>query len=44
MNPAQVRTPELLRTAYGVQARVKTCSLGTPMVLAEQAVSPTHPT
>lgn len=41
--PAQVLTPELLRTAYGVQARVETCSLGTPMVLAEQAITTSHP-
>jgi iron complex transport system ATP-binding protein len=41
--PAEVLTPELLRTAYGVQARVETCSLGTPMVLAEQAIAiPSH--
>ncbi len=37
--PGAVLTPALLRTAYGVQARVETCSLGSPVVLAEQAVS-----
>lgn len=41
--PGQVLTPELLGTAYGVQARVETCSLGTPMVLAEQAIAISHP-
>lgn len=40
--PAQVLTRELLRTAYGVDARVETCSLGTPMVLAEQAIADAH--
>lgn len=40
--PVQVLTPELLRTAYGVEARVETCSLGTPMVLAERT-APVQP-
>lgn len=41
--PAQVLTPELLRNAYGVLARVETCSLGSTMVLAEQAIVTHHP-
>nr|WP_315429895.1 ABC transporter ATP-binding protein [uncultured Albidiferax sp.] len=44
-SPGAVLTPELLRTAYGVQARVEACSLGSPMVLAEQAIPySAHPT
>ena len=37
--PADVLTPELLRTAYGVRARIERCSLGHPLVLAEEAIS-----
>jgi iron complex transport system ATP-binding protein len=36
--PAQILTPELLHQAYGIEARVETCSLGSPMVIAERAV------
>lgn len=37
--PAQILTPELLQQAYGIEARVEACSLGTPMVIAERAVA-----
>ena len=43
--PAEVITPDLLRDAYGVRARIEQCSLGHPLVLAEEAVPLTddHP-
>ena len=37
--PAEVLTPGLLRAAYGVRARIEHCSLGHPLVLADEAVS-----
>ncbi|QEA13054.1 ABC transporter ATP-binding protein [Comamonas flocculans] len=37
--PAGVLTPELLRAAYGVQARVERCSRGHPLVLADSALA-----
>ncbi len=37
--PAEVLTPGLLRTAYGVHARIERCSLGHPIVLADEAIS-----
>lgn len=37
--PAEVLTPELLHIAYGVRARVEQCSLGHPLVLADEALS-----
>lgn len=40
--PAEVLTPELLRVAYGVRARVEHCSLGHPLVLADEAIAPNH--
>ncbi|WP_287925745.1 ABC transporter ATP-binding protein [Diaphorobacter sp.] len=40
--PAEVLTPPLLQAAYGVRARVERCSLGHPLVLADEAISPTH--
>lgn len=36
--PADVITPALLRTAYGVSARVERCSRGHPIVLADDAL------
>jgi len=41
-HPAEVLTPALLQAAYGVRARVERCSLGHPLVLADEAISPTH--
>ena len=41
--PAEVLTPELLRAAYGVRARIEQCSLGHPIVLAEAAIAPVAP-
>lgn len=38
--PAAILTPQLLRQAYGIEARVEPCSLGTPMVVAERALAP----
>ncbi|MGE0799684.1 MAG: ABC transporter ATP-binding protein [Lautropia sp.] len=38
--PAEVLTPGLLRTAYGVRARVERCSAGHLIVLADEAVLP----
>lgn len=35
--PAAVMNSELLRAAYGIEARVERCSQGYPMVLADQA-------
>lgn len=32
-------TPDLLRRAYGVEARIETCSQGRPIVLADAALS-----
>lgn len=40
--PADVLTPALLQAAYGVRARVERCSLGHTLVLADEAISPTH--
>ena len=37
-DPAQVLTPDLLRQAYGVQARVERCSQGHLLVLADAAL------
>lgn len=37
--PADVLTPALLHTAYGVRARIEHCSLGHPLVLADEAIS-----
>ena len=37
--PADVLTPALLRAAYGVRARIEHCSLGHPLVLADEAIS-----
>ena len=37
--PAEVLTPALLRSAYGVRARIEHCSLGHPLVLADEAIS-----
>ncbi|MCZ8095969.1 MAG: ABC transporter ATP-binding protein [Acidovorax sp.] len=37
-DPAQVLTPDLLRQAYGVQARVERCSQGHLLVLADTAL------
>lgn len=37
--PTDVLTPALLRTAYGVRARIERCSLGHPLVLADEAIS-----
>ncbi len=37
--PADVLTPELLRTAYGVRARIERCGLGHPLVLADEAIT-----
>jgi iron complex transport system ATP-binding protein len=42
--PAEVLTPALLQAAYGVRARVEHCSLGHPLVLADEAVSPADDT
>jgi iron complex transport system ATP-binding protein len=39
--PADVLTPALLHTAYGVRARIEHCSLGHPLVLADEAI-PLH--
>ena len=39
--PAEVLTPALLQAAYGVRARVEHCSLGHPLVLADEALPPT---
>ena len=36
-----VLTPALLHTAYGVRARIEHCSLGHPLVLADEAI-PLH--
>lgn len=36
--PAVILTPELLKQTYGIVARVETCSLGAPIVIAEQAL------
>ncbi|QDF98269.1 ABC transporter [Azoarcus sp. DD4] len=38
--PAEVLTPALLQQAYGIEARVESCSLGTPLVVAERALQP----
>jgi len=38
-HPAEVLTPALLQAAYGVRARVERCSLGHPLVLADEAIS-----
>lgn len=38
--PGAVLTPQLLRQAYGIEARVEQCSLGTPLVVAERALAP----
>ena len=38
--PVEVLTPELLRTAYGVRARIEHCSQGHPLVLADEALFP----
>ncbi|THF55631.1 ABC transporter ATP-binding protein [Pseudothauera rhizosphaerae] len=38
--PGRILTPDLLRRAYGIAARVETCSLGTPLVIAERAFDP----
>ncbi|CAN5482380.1 ABC transporter ATP-binding protein [soil metagenome] len=38
--PGQILNPALLRQAYGIAARVETCSLGTPIVVAEHALNP----
>jgi iron complex transport system ATP-binding protein len=35
--PQAVLTPDVLRQAYGVEARVERCSRGTPMVLVDAA-------
>lgn len=37
--PADVLTPELLREAYGVRARIEHCSRGYPLVLADEAIA-----
>ena len=42
--PADVLTPALLRTAYGVRARVERCALGHPIVLADEAIALTDDT
>jgi iron complex transport system ATP-binding protein len=36
--PGQILTPDLLAQAYGIVARIETCSLGSAMVLAERAI------
>ena len=36
--PTDVLTPDLIEEAYGVSARVESCSLGFPIVLADRAV------
>lgn len=36
--PRQVLTPEALQQAYGVRARLESCSLGFPVVLADHAI------
>lgn len=36
--PGRILNPDLLRQAYGIEARVETCSLGTPVVVAERAL------
>ena len=41
--PGRILTPALLRQAYGIVARVETCSLGTPVVVAEQALDDLGP-
>lgn len=37
-------TPDLLRRAYGVEARIETCSMGRPMILADSITSRESPT
>jgi iron complex transport system ATP-binding protein len=37
--PSQILTPALLQTAYGIEARIESCSLGTAMVIAERAIT-----
>ncbi|WP_024930223.1 ABC transporter ATP-binding protein [Methylophilus sp. OH31] len=39
-SPSQILTPALLQAAYGIEARIEPCSLGTPMVIAERAMEP----
>ncbi|MDP3650487.1 MAG: ABC transporter ATP-binding protein [Rhodoferax sp.] len=38
--PGRILTPALLRQAYGIAARVESCSMGLPMVVAEHALDP----
>ncbi|MDN3518500.1 ABC transporter ATP-binding protein [Aquisalimonas lutea] len=40
--PAEVLSSQMLRTVYGVEARIESCSLGQPLVLADQAVKGGH--
>ncbi|WP_111497090.1 ABC transporter ATP-binding protein [Marinobacter bohaiensis] len=37
--PEVILTPELLASAYGIEARIERCSRGHPIVLADQALS-----
>lgn len=41
--PVQVLTPELLRQAYRVKARIERCSQGYPIVLADQPCTDLNP-
>lgn len=36
--PGQILTPALLQEAYGIEARIEICSLGSVMVIAERAI------
>ncbi len=38
--PAELLTPEVIASAYGVRARVERCSLGHPLVLVDDALPP----
>ncbi|MBT0570227.1 ABC transporter ATP-binding protein [Curvibacter sp. CHRR-16] len=37
-SPAEVLSPDLLRQAYGIEARVERCSQDTPVVIVERAL------
>lgn len=41
--PADILDSELLRRTYGIEGRVESCSLGSPIILADRALSPKTP-